>query len=214
MTPEEQKAISGILKRCQHPVIVELGAYGGEDSQAMREMCGQQHALNVIVEPDHRNMEIIRQYRRGVMTVLVEAAIADYTGMIQFHTSVDPRCEGGRSGSGSIRLPYVHQKIFPDIKFPIEASRHTPCWSLDHLFMSLIDTVRTDVDLLWVDIQGAERDMIAGGQMALDHTRWLFIEAEQTELYEGQALREELLSLLPGFRVIEEFDYNLLLEAK
>ncbi len=56
--------------------------------------------------------------------------------------------------------------------------------------------------------------MIHGGGMTLANTRYLFIEAEQVELYEGQALRDELLSLLPQFKVIGEFDYNLLLEAK
>ena len=88
----------------------------------------------------------------------------------------------------------------------------TQCWSLDHLTYSL--GIFGEIDMLWVDIQGAERDMIAGGQNALSRTRYLFIEAETTELYEGMALRDELLTLLPGFKVIEEFEYNLLLEAK
>jgi FkbM family methyltransferase len=34
------------------------------------------------------------------------------------------------------------------------------------------------IDLLWVDIQGAERDMIAGGRHALSRTRYMMIEAE------------------------------------
>ncbi len=67
------------------------------------------------------------------------------------------------------------------------------------------------VDLLWVDIQGAERDMIAGGQRTLKNTRYLFIEAEEQQFYEGQAVRPELLAMLPGWEVIGEFDYNLLL---
>jgi hypothetical protein len=128
---------------------------------------------------------------------------------VDFNLSQDPRCDGWRSGSGSIRKPVKHLELFPEIIFP---NIHiTPCMSLDHLFLSVGVPY---IDLLWVDIQGAERDMIAGGGLALSKTRYLFIEAEQTELYEGQALREELLSLLPGFKVIQELDYNLLLEAK
>jgi FkbM family methyltransferase len=211
-TSAEQKAIGDILRSCnQRPIFFELGAYGGEDSEMMRAACKDSHHLNVIVEPDHRNMEIIRKYRRGTRTLLVEAAIADYTGQIPFYGSVDERCEGGRSGSGSIRHPDPHQRIFPEIRFPLDKANLLPCMSLDHLFLSVGVPY---IDLLWVDIQGAERDMIAGGGLALSKTRYLFIEAEQTELYEGQALREELLSLLPGFKVIQELDYNLLLEAK
>lgn len=209
-TEAERNLIGDILKRIHSPIIVELGAYGGEDSEWMREACGQCHELNVIVEPDHRNMEIIRKHRRGERTVLVEAAIADYTGMINFHEAEDPRSDGKRSGSGSIRSPRTHQALFPEISFT-GPGLPVPCWSLDHLASSLH---LLEISLLWVDIQGAERDMIAGGQMALSMTEFLFIEAEQTELYEGQALRDELLSLLPGFKVIQELDYNLLLEAK
>ncbi len=209
-TSAEQKFIGDILRSCnQKPIFFDLGACGGEDSEWMRAACKDSHHLNVIVEPDRRNMEIIRRYRRGTRTLLVESAIADYTGLIDFNVSIDPRCEGERSGSGSIRNPSRHLHLFPEIHFT--GSEMVPCWSLDHLFLSVGVPY---IDLLWVDIQGAERDMIAGGGLALSKTRYLFIEAEQMELYEGQALREELLSLLPGFKVIQELDYNLLLEAK
>ncbi len=69
----------------------------------------------------------------------------------------------------------------------------------------------TKIDLLWVDIQGAERDMIAGGAKALSHTRYMFMEAETTELYEGQAMRGELLAMLPGWTLLGEFEANVLL---
>ncbi len=173
----------------------------------MREVCGQNHLVNVVVEPDHRNMEIIRQYRAGTRTVLIEAAIASYTGMVDFNVAIDPRSDGQRCGSGSIRSPEPHKRLFPAIRF--EENTIVPCWSLDHLMLSL--QIRR-VDMLWVDVQGAERDVIAGGQRSLSLARYLMIEAEQTELYEGQALREELLILLPEFKVIAELDYNLLLE--
>ena len=208
-TEIEVDTVSQILQRIESPVIVELGAFGGEDSEWMRKACNDTHAINVMVEPDHRNCEIIRQYRRGVRTVLIEAAIADYTGMIDFYTSVDERCDGGRAGSGSIRNPAPHEKLFPEIAF--REPQKVMCWSLDHLEASLRIP---QIDLLWVDIQGAEREMIAGGQSALEQVRYLFIEAEETELYEGQALREELLGLLPRFEVIGNFDYNLLLRHR
>ncbi len=219
-TEKEIAAVTRVLQGCRpcDPTIIELGAYGGEDSEFMRAAVKDTHRINVMVEPDRRNCEIIRRDRRGVNTVIVEAAIADYTGMIDFYEAVDVNADGGRSGSGSIRNPDKHQQIFPDIKFQYEDGgfcrppRLMPCWSLDHLTYSL--GIFGEIDMLWVDIQGAERDMIAGGQNALSRTRYLFIEAETTELYEGMALRDELLTLLPGFKVIEEFEYNLLLEAK
>ena len=209
-TPKEIDAVSRLLRTIANPVIIELGAYCGEDSEMMRFACDQRHAMNVMVEPDSRNCEYIRQYRRGVKTVIVEAAIASYTGLTPFFHAFDRDTEGRRSGSGSMRDPARHRREFPHITFS-SMSTEVPCWSLDHLTYSL--GIFGEIDFLWVDIQGAERDMIAGGQSALDRARYLFIEAETTELYEGMALKDELLALLPGFQVREEFEYNLLLEA-
>lgn len=208
-TEREIEVVSRLLEDLDRPIIVELGAHCGEDSEWMRQACHDLHMLNVMVEPDHRNVEIIRHDRRGRKTVIIEAAIADYTGMIDFNLAIDSRCEGGRSGSGSIREPEGHRITFPEIHFVPGVK--VPCWSLDHLCASL---GVAKIDVLWVDVQGAERDVIAGGQEALLTTRYIFVESERVELYQGQALRDELLELLPGFRVIEEFDYNLLLEAR
>jgi len=69
----------------------------------------------------------------------------------------------------------------------------------------------TKIDLLWVDIQGAENLMIAGGKTALSHTRYLFMEVENVELYEGEALKTDLVALLPGWTVLQEFEYNVLM---
>lgn len=206
-TPQERHAIADVLRGMADPILVELGAYGGEDSEWLRSACNSRYMVNVMVEPDTRNCEIIRKYRRGERTILIEAAIADYTGLVDFHRGVDERCDGGRSGSGSIRVPTGHLAAFPEIKFD---PGRVPCWSLDHLMRSL---QLPAIDLLWVDIQGAERDMIAGGAMTLAETNYIFIEAEQTELYDGQALRAELLAMLPDFKVVGEFDCNLLLAA-
>jgi hypothetical protein len=54
--------------------------------------------------------------------------------------------------------------------------------------------------------------MIAGGQAALEQTHFLFIEAESVEMYAGQATKPELLKLLPGWKVLEDFGFNILLE--
>ncbi len=68
------------------------------------------------------------------------------------------------------------------------------------------------IDILWCDVQGAEKSLVLGGSASLSRTRYLFIEAEEVELYEGQALRKELLAMLPNFRIHSTLDYNLLLE--
>jgi len=66
----------------------------------------------------------------------------------------------------------------------------------------------SEVDLIWCDIQGAERLMIAGGQRTLSKTRWLLVEADAVEMYEGQAVRAQFDGLLPDFWAIDEWPEN------
>jgi hypothetical protein len=53
--------------------------------------------------------------------------------------------------------------------------------------------------------------MIAGGKNALAHTRYCFMEAETVELYRGEALKPDLIALLPGWKLTDDFGYNILL---
>ena len=68
------------------------------------------------------------------------------------------------------------------------------------------------VDFVWADIQGAEADMIRGGRATLARTRYLFTEYADEELYEGQATLSEILALLPGWRLVELWEEDVLLE--
>jgi hypothetical protein len=54
--------------------------------------------------------------------------------------------------------------------------------------------------------------MIAGGRETLKRTRFMMIEAEpEVELYEGQALKPELIAMLPEWEIVKDFGYNLLM---
>lgn len=199
----ERAAVSAILRSCEHPVIVDLGAYDGADTEWMIAACGNRSPIVLAIEPDERNCaEIIK---RDMAVWLWHAAIADHTGHCNFHSCEPSGVQG--PASGSIRKPTGHLEHFEWCKFndPGEVS----CFTLDYILgFSGLD----HIDILWVDIQGAERDMIAGGPGALKLTRYMFIEVERVKLYDGQALRDELLAMLPGWKIIEEFDFNILLK--
>ena len=204
--------VSHLLQAELEPVIVELGAADGDDSEWMRyaaQLHGGRQPRQYLVEPDADLCAVIRNERLGKSlgdARLFNWAIAATNDYRTFWRA-DNELQQLRA-SGSIRRPTGHLIEFPWCTFT-ETSVNTV--TLDTFFA---DNRLAFIDLLWVDIQGAERDMIAGGQYALDRTHWLFIEAEEKELYEGQALREELLALLPQFQVVERFNWNLLLEHK
>lgn len=193
MTQDERLSILKILRPIPDPVIVELGAYHGEDFEGLlgKEM------KHVMIEPDPENYDRIRRFGRRR---LIRCAIGAVNGIRRFHRS------SGDHGSGSLLRPTGHLKHFPQITF--DNSLNVPVCTLDALFSG---EMILHADLLWVDIQGAEAEMIRGGSYALSRTRYLFMEAEEVEFYEGQVLRPELLKMLPDWTLVETFDYNVLL---
>lgn len=197
----EKDAVTKILRGIDGPVIVELGAHVGEEHKWLSKLNPSRY---VMVEPDLNNWKAIADQPNIQSSEVYLGAIAPHNGTIRFNAS-ENNLSINRA-SGSIRTPTGHLKYFPEVSFrPIAV----PCWTFD-FFTKLADI--SNIDLLWCDIQGAERDMIAGGKNALAHTRYMMIEAEpEVELYEGQALKPELLAMLPEWEVIEDFGYNVLL---
>lgn len=204
---QEQQMVRSILRGIEAPVIVELGAHCGEDETWIRACCTSPVSRYVMVEPDGRNVQHILDKPGDAARRVILGAVSDQIGTAQFHFSWNER-EQNR-GSGSLLNPTGHLKYFPWVTFSEVGTVLT--YTLDAIFDR---EALTRIDLLWVDIQGAERKMIRGGMVALQATRYLFIEAEDQELYEGEALKPELRAMLEGlgWRLIGDFAFNLLFE--
>jgi FkbM family methyltransferase len=200
-TSQEIKEVSDVLASLRSPCIVELGARVGEDEEWLRMAC-RESVHYVMVEPDVRNCQVILDKATDRTRRLIIGAVADHDGSIEFYGSVE---DLNTRGSGSIRKPTNHIIIFPRVEFPRELHTFVPCYTLDTIFER---EWLSKIDLLWVDVQGAERDMIAGGRKALSHTRFLFMETEDREVYEGMALKPELIAMLSGWTIIGDFGYN------
>ena len=202
---QEKAAIRRIMAHLQSPCVVELGARTGEDEPWIRGCCHEDPCY-IMVEPDMSNAQLILDHPRGLdrNRRLILGAIAEYDGEAKFHVSCNP-ADGSRT-SGSIRRPTGHLVYYPNTEFT--GVNVVPCWTLDSIYQK---EWLTKIDLLWTDIQGAERDMIGGGRRALAHTRYLLMEVESSELYEGQALRDELLSMLQGWQIVEDLGQNMLM---
>ena len=196
--------ITKLLMQVDYPTILDLGAFGGEDSLWMRDACNGL-CRNILVEPDPRNAE---ECRKNVPSaIVVEAAIAAHTGVTRFYAAT-----GRNQDTGSIRAPKLVSKFWPEITF---AETTVKCWTLDDLMDDLnlyVWPSISDITLIWSDLQGAAREMIQCGRRTLARTRYLLIETDTQEYYEGQAMRDEMLALLPGWRVLLDVKENVLLE--
>ncbi len=179
--------------------FLELGAHDGSDTAWLAAVPGVTvHAF----EPDPRNHPPPRSN-----VVMNRAAVWDRDGRAPFVLSK----EGWGvewTHSSSLRRPKEHLRRYP-VTFGETIEVETV--ALDtYGARAGLDVI----DFVWADIQGAEADMIRGGGKTLARTRYLFTEYADEELYEGQATLSELLALLPGFRVLELWEEDVLLENR
>ena len=203
------EAVEIIRRHVKHAdVILDIGCanidplqHVGDQNEFQELSAVWPNAIFYLFEPDPRWRDsILRiiEVRRNV--VFNRSAVGAKDGEVDFHQSVDWKW------SSSIREPKEHLKVSPCVQFapPIKV----PCRSLDS-WSNEIWTPR--IDLIWADIQGAEVDMINGGQQCLARTRFLYTEYDDVELYAGQINLAKILELLPAFEVVDRWHNNVLL---
>lgn len=70
------------------------------------------------------------------------------------------------------------------------------------------------VDLLWMDVQGAEADVFRGMVKTQPNGRLIYTEYSNEELYEGQPSLVELMALLPDYELVKRFQQDVLLKRR
>lgn len=185
-----------------HPCVVEVGVHQGEDSVRLTRT-SPTGSLNWIgFEPDPRSVVVLRE--RGI--AVIEKAASDADGEAEFWLSGGwtPGYEGIRwhTDSSSLNVPTKHLEAMPWCRFDEKVTVRTT--RLDS------ELPARTIDLLWVDVQGAQRKVLAGAQATLGRTRYLYIECHPTPMYEDEPAYEELCGLLPGFVVMKRWGADVL----
>lgn len=128
--------------------------------------------------------------------VLWPFTIGAFDGEIKINLTDHPQ-------SCSVKEAKMHKKIFPKIEF--DGSQIVKVNNLDSWHKSILQSEPIGLD--WCDVNGAEVDFVKVATQTLKISKYLFIEFEEVELFEG-ALNRDIISLkLPGWSVINE--YNL-----
>ena len=68
------------------------------------------------------------------------------------------------------------------------------------------------IDFAWIDAQGAEKPIFQGGWTGAfaEKVRYIFSEFYQTPQYEGQLNLDQLLQLLPKYKLLATYENNFL----
>ena len=196
-------------------VILEIGAHHGSHTAAFLKTFTS--ATIYAFEPDPRAIKKFSTNISSPRVHLFKMAIGAIDGEAEFHVSsgLPPGADAvaasavypwGWDQSGSLRRPKTHKEKWPWCKFEsvITVNVHRlDSWSRENA----INTV----DFIWADMQGAEGDLVSGGQGTLARTRYLYVEYSNEEIYEGEPTLEALLGMLPNFSIIKRYPFDVLL---
>jgi FkbM family methyltransferase len=126
---------------------------------------------------------------------LIEKAVSDADGFLDFYPidtqkAVTPH-EDGNPGASSLFKRNQHAKgiaeTLPQKKITVESVT---------LKKFMRDTALTEIDILWLDAQGAELMILKGLASDISKVKIIQCEVEFTEEYEGQPLYAEIRAFL------------------
>lgn len=198
-------------------VLFDIGACDGLHTQKfLRTLSGLKRPFQVYsFEPLHRNFVrlsrvVDKHNAEGTSgtAYCFEQAVGSSDGVIDFWVAGPMEKYWG---SSSIRAPKLVNAPhnWPDMTF---TESEALCTTLD-----TFTTERHigEIDFIWCDVQGAEGDVVQGGQQVFSRTRYFFTEYHNAELQEGQIIGvPRLLELLktsaPGWEVLVDYGGEVL----
>jgi FkbM family methyltransferase len=179
-------------------VVFDIGSRDG--SQALQLAGLFPEAEVIAIECNAQTIEACRRkVERNPRVKLVEKAINSYTGCCDFYP-IDPErtittWEDGNPGASSL---FVANGEYP-VETYVQKKVEVECIRLDDLCTQQgIDAI----DLIWMDLQGAELLALESAGTFLDRVRYIYTEVSHRPIYNGQCMFEDVEAFLTarGFR--------------
>lgn len=186
LTPKEQafnfdidkKLISDLLPA--DPVIIDCGAHMGTDALEFAKIPGSQvHCFEPVSDIYRQLVENTKDFKN---VHCYNLALNDFDGEIDMYVS-----SGYSDGSSSILKPLLHLQDHPDVFF--DKTEKVRCLKLDTW---AAENNINAVDMLWLDMQGAEHQMLSASKIIFPAVKIIHCEVTKHESYEGVMLYPEL----------------------
>ena len=199
--------------------VLEIGANDGMDSSEFVRTFTHRDSHLYCFECDRRAIKRWKARVNHPRATLVETALAECSGTLQFYPSGGNapgacwRNYGDWDKSGSILEVDKHTEHSPWLKFSSPIT--VPVVTLDEWAEQNIPG--RVIDFCWVDVQGAEHLVLAGATRTLPRIRYWYCECDPRPNYKSQASLDELQQILSdaGFTYEGEYgDYNHLWKNK
>jgi len=191
----------------ENPSIVEIGAHYGEDSMRFIETFPK--CTVYCFEPDPRNLYVFKKYINHERVLLYECALSNTEGELDFYVSHDYNSDKvpekydwisledyrdkklSNSGSSSLKKGYINNVG----KISVKARRFDNWYN---------EVNPGKIDLAWIDVQGAEKDVIEGMGETIKNIKFIWVEYGE-RFYQGAMSRSETINFLNslGFQPID-----------
>lgn len=179
--------------------VIQVGASSGQEVGYFLAN-GIAHAI--LIEPLETPFRVLSARAAGIPGyVVVNALCGSVDGqLVEFHVA------SNNGESSSILKPARHLTDYPHVVFPEMAHLHS--FTLDRIVAS-VHAQRPDVaqylDLLFMDVQGAELHVLKGASATLHGIRYIYTEVGLGGGYQGDVELTELMHFLKawGFSLYE-----------
>ena len=199
--------IKELIKK-NDPLIIEIGAHFGEDTLRLLEKFP--NAEIHCFEPDSRSYSIFEKVVNNNRVKLYDFALSNKEGKAQlFRSFSDEKIEIVPEKYDFISLEeYIHEKLDGSGASSLKTGFSDILSEQYYVNTQRFDTWCTDnqigeIDFVWIDVQGAERDVINGMGACIKYISYIWMEYGETEYIDAMT-RNESINLL------EEKNFKLL----
>ena len=176
-----------VMRADEINVIVELGSRDGKDAILLRDHFNADLVVSFECNPDaiHRCQNRLKDEER---IMFVPLAVWHETGEIPFYPVINGNM--GASSAFKANADYPYEK-YEQIEITVDAVRLDEWWK-----ENLPDL---EIDLLCMDLQGAEMSALIGAGDLLDQPRYVITECQFQKLYHDTPVYEDLEKYLQKY---------------
>lgn len=169
--------------------VIQIGVHFGEEDKLYK-LKGI--LKRVYIEPMTSSFAVLMdKFKDDTDVILVNAACGEEASrQVAYLDSTN------KGMSSSLLPPKIHLTQHKEVIFD-----DAEVWKVVRL--DDIPFERNDYNLLNMDVQGFEDRVLKGGRETLKHIDYIFTEVNREEMYENNALIEQIDSLLPDFKRVD-----------
>ncbi|MEI6109384.1 MAG: FkbM family methyltransferase [Actinomycetes bacterium] len=167
----------------KNPVIVEVGSFNGKDTLRLARNLTNASVYGFEPVPELYSVAV-RRCLKAKNVRMLQLAASNFNGWTSLNVS-----DGTSRASSSILDPNPLGKFFRGINFDNQQRVHVATIKLSDWFD---EAGLEKIDLLWIDVQGAEGLVLQGLEEKLNLVKMIYSEINFEETYAGAVLFEDV----------------------